>query len=372
MLTAAWIVGVITALAGGRPAMICGATGAIAAVVGDLVYVNGIEYLFWAVIVMGALQLALGVLRADKLVRLIPHPVMIGFCNGLAIVIGLAQFSLFKRADHGGDDDDAHRRLSGGAFGAFEGGGWIGGTEALCSAVLTLVSFATCLLLPRLTKRVPSSLVAIVLATTLEWAVVRPLGARTQVVSDFASVRGTLPVPVWFDDEYSMPPLNSKTLETVLPVSTVMALVGVLESLMTLTLVDELTQTKGNPNREVFGQGLANVVCGMLGGMGGCAMIGQAMINVQSGATTRISSVVAGLFLLFVLLAAYPAINAIPVTALAGVMFNVVVHTFEWPSLRIMFFSSLPSSLRDRFGARSEYKARTRRDCARARSKNIV
>ena len=357
-MTSAWIICVVTALCGGRPAMICGATGAIAALVGDLVHKEGVEYLFVAVMLMGLIQLAVFVLKADRLVRLIPHPVMIGFCNGLAIVIGMAQFTLFKRADKDADDEDDHRRrLSGGTFDVLHEGGWVSGSEGWWTAAIVLIAFLISFYAPRITKKVPASLVAIVVATGFEWAVVRNCFKRgTQTVSDFASLSGTLPKPVWLDNDYDMPGLTSRTLGIVAPYSVVMAIVGLIESLLTLSLVDELTETKGDTNRECFGQGLANLLCGILGGMGGCATIGQAMLNVQSGARSRASGTAAGLFLLLVTLAAHPAISTIPVAALAGVMFNICAHTFEWRSLRIVFFSALPARLRRKFGDRSEYK----------------
>lgn len=352
-LTAAWIMGVVTALAGGRPAMISGATGAIAAVTSTLVAEYGVEYLLMAVILMGLIQVVAGVFRAGKLVTLIPHPVMMGFCNGLALVIGFAQFTSFKRAPDGDSDD--HRRLSG-AFGVFQTGGWIDGVEAWWAAAICLLGFLTCVLFPRCTKKLPSSLVAIVLCTGFEWGVVRQLGYKTQLVQDFASVKGSFPKLVWYDDQFEMPPLTLETLEIIAPLAIIMALIGLIESLMTLNLIDEITQTRGNGNRECVAQGLANIICGVLGGMGGCAMIGQSMINVKSGANARMSSACAGFFLLIILLVAYPAINAIPVASLAGVMFNVCVHTFEWSSLKILFFSAMPMSSRQRFGDRSEYK----------------
>jgi len=340
-LTAAWIMGVLTSLCGGRPAMISGATGAIAAVTGGMVKEYGVEYLLVTVVLMGLIQLALGALRCGALVRLIPHSVMMGFCNGLAIIIGVSQFASFKRADAG-------RRL-GDVFGIFAGGGWIEGDEAACAAVVALVAFGTCLLFPKLTTKVPASLMAIILASVIEHAIARPLGSGSQTVADFASVQGSLPVPIFLAASgYDLPPLNMETLKICFPLALIMALIGLIESLMTLNLVDELTQSKGDGNRECLGQGFANVVCGLLGGMGGCAMIGQSMINVKSGGRTRLSGVCAGVFLLLILLCMYPLINLIPVAALAGVMFNVVYHTFEWQSLHILSVSAMPARMRSR------------------------
>lgn len=355
-LTAAWIIGCLTALLGGRPAMISGATGAIAAVTGDLVAGYGVEYLLYAVILMGIIQIVLGSLQMARLASLISHSVMVGFCNGLGLVIGLAQFHSFKApADSEGRRlQNAGGRRLGGAFGAFASGGWIEGETAVFSAIICAIAFLVCIFFPRLTEKFPSSLMAILLSIGIEWAIVRPIGFSTWCVEDFASVQGTLPLPVWGDPQYNMPPLDGDSIGAFAPVALVMAIIGLVESLMTLDLVDELTQSHGNRTRECLGQGIANVVCGVFGGMGGCAMIGQAMINVKSGARTRLSSFMAGLFLLIILLALYPVINAIPVAALAGVMFNVVYHTFDWASLGIMLFSVLPEGQRKKFGPVSE------------------
>merc|ERR1712060_1025197 len=171
-------------------------------------------------------------------------------------------------------------------------------------------------------------------------------GTRTTTVDDVAGLRGSLPSIAWLDKGYRMPPLNLETLRAILPLSISLAAVGLLESLMTLNLIDELTLTKGSTVRECIGQGVANVVCGVLGGMGGCAMLGQSMINISSGARTRLSSAVAGVVLLLVVMVAYPAINIIPTSALVGVMFNVVFHTFEWRSLKLMLLAVLPLRLR--------------------------
>jgi len=352
-LTAAWMMGVITSLAGGRPAMISGATGAIAAVTGNMVKEHGTAMLLVTVVLMGLIQLVFGILRCGKLVRLIPHSVMIGFCNGLALVIGAAQFGSYKHA--------GARRLSGepfGAFAVFKTGGWITGDEAAWSAVVTVVAFGTCILFPKLTEKVPSSLAAILLASAVEWGIARPLGSGTQTIEDVASVEGSLPTFIFLPwSPYELPPMNRETLDTCFPLAMVMALIGLIESLMTLNLVDELTQTKGDGNRECLGQGLANVLTGLCGGMGGCAMIGQSMINVKSGGKTRISGTCAGIFLLLILLILYPLINKIPIAALAGIMFNVVYHTFEWSSLRILFTSALPMRVRHKL-PNSERKIR--------------
>jgi len=204
------------------------------------------------------------------------------------------------------------------------------------------------LLLPRLTKKVPSALVAIAFCTAFEWLIVRALlGGRTSVVGDIASAGGAFPTFAWFDPQYRRPPLNIDTLRTILPLAITMAAIGLLESLMTLNLIDEITKTKSSTVRECFGQGLANLLCGALGGMGGCAMIGQSMININSGARKRISSACAALLLLAIVLVAYPAINIIPVSALVGVMFNVCICTFEWSSLKLMLIAAMPLRMRN-------------------------
>merc|ERR1712203_1010709 len=259
-----------------------------------------------------------------------------------------AQFIQFKipSAHHASATDGAHRRLD--AFEAFEGGdAFIQGSEAVWAAVITVVAFLVSLFLPRLTQRVPSALVAIIIGTGIEWAIVRTIGGtRTTTVDDVAGLHGSLPSIAWLDREYTMPPLNVDPLRTILPTSVSLAAVGLLESLMSLNLIDEITLTKGSTVRECIGQGVANVICGVLGGMGGCAMLGQSMININSGARTRLSSATAGVVLLLVVLVAYPAINIIPTSALVGVMFNVVVHTFEWRSLKLMLLAAMPLRLR--------------------------
>ncbi|CAJ1373017.1 unnamed protein product, partial [Effrenium voratum] len=349
-LNSAWIIAVVTAIFGGRPAMICGATGSLAVLVpGTVAMPHGKELLFYAVMVMGVLEMVLGVLQVGTLVKLIPVPVMIGFCNGLALVIGLAQFSNFKDPKALDMSHGEGRRLD--AFHAFtDGAPFIQGQEAIFAAIITVLAFAVSMWLPKLSTRVPSALVAIVAGTAFEWAITRALfHSETPIVGDIAK-NCELPIPFWFNKSYpEIPPFSGKLLLQVLPLSVTMAAVGLLESLMTLTnLIDEITSTKGNPTRECLGQGLANLICGAFGGMGGCAMIGQSMINIGSGARSRLSSLTAGLFLLVIVLVAYPGIKQIPVSALVGVMFNVCYHTFEWSSLRLMCLAALPLRWRQR------------------------
>ena len=347
-LNSAWIIAVFTAIFGGRPGMICGATGSLAVLVPGMVSQDhGKELLFYAVIIMGILEIILGLLSVGTLVKLIPVPVMIGFCNGLALVIGLAQISNFK------DPAKLHapegRRLD--AFHAFtDDVPFIQGKVGLFAGLITFLSFCVSMFLPKLSTRVPSALVAIIIGTAFEWAIARAaFHTETPIVGDIAS-KCDFPMLFWFNSNYPSPPaFNKELVLKVLPLSVTMAAVGLLESLMTLNLIDEITKTKGNPTRECLGQGLANLICGCFGGMGGCAMIGQSMINIGSGARSRLSSLSAGAFLLIIVLIAYPAIKQIPVSALVGVMFNVCYHTFEWSSLKLIFLAALPLKARERF-----------------------
>ncbi|BCR05704.1 sodium-independent anion transporter [Desulfuromonas versatilis] len=308
-LYAAFMVGLITATVGGRPGMISGATGALAVVMVTLVAQHGIEYLFAAVVLMGLLQVGAGLLRLGKFVRLIPHPVMLGFVNGLAIVIFLAQLGQFKQAG----PDGALHWLSGGQLGIMLG--------------LVALTMAIIVLLPKLTRAVPAALAAIVAVTAL----VHGLGIDTRSVADMASVGGGLP-------RFHFPevPLTLETLRIILPYSAILAAIGLIESLMTMTLIDEITETRGRGNRECIGQGVANLVTGMFGGMGGCAMIGQSIINVNSGGRGRASGIAAALFLLMFILFGSGLIEMIPLAALVGVMFMVVIGTFAWSSLQIL------------------------------------
>lgn len=308
-LYAAFLVGLITAVFGGRPGMISGATGALAVVMVSLVAQHGVEYLFATVVLMGIMQVAAGAFGLGKFVRLIPHPVMLGFVNGLAIVIFLAQLTQFKTA---------------GADGVLT---WMQGTELFTMLGLVGLTMAIIFFLPKLTKAIPSSLAAILAVTGL----VHLLGINTKSVSDLASVAGGLP-------SLHIPevPLTWETLKIIFPYSAILAAIGLIESLMTLQLVDEVTETRGRANKECFGQGLANIVTGFFGGMGGCAMIGQSMINVNSGGRGRMSGISAALFLLFFIVLGSALIEMIPVSALVGVMFMVVIGTFEWSSFRIL------------------------------------
>lgn len=357
-LQSAWIMGIMTSLFGGRPGMVAGSTGAIAIVLPKIVE-KGIGYMFYTIMLAGIIQMIFGLLRLGVLVRMIPHPVMVGFCNGLGIVIGVAQFNIFKVASN--DDDEGRRGLLeiGGAFSPFTNGTpWVDVTMGLWMTFHIIVALLTYAFFPKLTNAIPASLAAIIVTTILEWVFVRQIGFETNTVSDLASVAGNFPVPIWFDDEYSneLPPLNGETIAAILPTAITAAAIGLLESLLTLEIIDEMTNTKGNGNREALGQGLGQFFSGMLGGMGGCTTIGQSMMNIHSGGYTRLSSTVAAIFMLLIILVAYPLINLIPVAGLAGVMFVVTYFTIEWESLRIVFASLLPQKLRLKYGHETKVK----------------
>jgi len=308
-LYAAFMVGLIAAIVGGRPGMISGATGALAVVMVTLVADHGVEYLFAAVVLMGLIQITIGLLRLGKFIRIVPYPVMLGFVNGLAIVIFLAQLNTFKIENVAGELQ------------------WLQSQSLWIMLGLVALTMAIIHFLPKLTKAVPSSLVAIVTVSLL----VIFVGLESRTVGDLASIAGGLPA-------FSIPgvPFTLETLMIILPYSIVLAAIGLIESLLTLSLIDEITDTRGQGNRECVGQGVANTVTGMFGGMGGCAMIGQSMININSGGRGRLSGISAALFLLVFILFASDLIEIIPLAALTGVMFMVVIGTFEWSSLRII------------------------------------
>ncbi len=316
-LYAAFIVGLVTAIFGGRPGMISGATGAMAVVMVTLVAQYGIQYLFATILLAGILQITAGIFKLGKFIRMVPHPVMIGFVNGLAIVIFLAQLGQFKMPNVDGI-------LT-----------WLPQDKMVLMLGLVLLTMAIIHFLPKFTTAVPSSLVAIVSVTAL----VQLLDLDTRTVVDFlrtmsgnddATLAGTLPT-------FAMPdvPLNWDTLKIVLPYAVILAAIGLIESLLTLTVLDEMTNTRGQSNRECVGQGLANITCSMFGAMGGCAMIGQSMINVNSGGRGRLSGIVAAVMLLVFILFAAKWIEMIPLAALVGVMFMVVIGTFEWATFKL-------------------------------------
>lgn len=307
-LYAAFTIGLIASIMGGRPGMISGATGAIAVVVGSLVLTHGPEYLFAAVIMMGLIQIAFGICKMGKFIRLVPHPVFLGFVNGLALVILIAQFEHFKIESEG-----IHT--------------WISGIPLLIMILLIILTMVIIQYLPRFTKVIPSTLAAIVVGTLL----VLGLSLDTRTVADIASIKGVFP-------PFHLPEieLSWEAFKIVFPYALMMALVGLIESLLTLNLVDDLTETTGHPNRECIGQGVANTVTGMFSGMGGCAMVGQSIINIKSGGRGRLSGISASIFLLIFILYASELIETIPIAVLVGVMFMVVIGTFEWGSLRLL------------------------------------
>ena len=307
-LYAAFTIGLITSIIGGRPGMISGATGAIAVVIGTLVAIHGVEYLFAAVVLTGLIQIVFGLFKMGKFIRLVPHPVFLGFVNGLAIVIFLAQVKQFK-----------------------VGSEWITGTPLMLMLVIVAITMAIIHFLPRLTRAVPSTLVAIVIGTVA----VLFLGLDTRTVGDIAPIGGVFP-PFHLPDV----PIDFEMLKIIFPYAMIMALVGLIESLLTLNLIDDLTETTGQPNRECIGQGVANTVTGLFGGMGGCAMVGQSLINIKSGGRGRLSGIVASVVLLFFILYLSKYIEMIPVAVLIGVMMMVVIGTFEWGSFRL--FGKVP------------------------------
>ncbi|MFD0917685.1 SulP family inorganic anion transporter [Pseudahrensia aquimaris] len=312
-LYAAFIVGLITALFGGRPGMISGATGALAVVMVALVAQHGVEYLFATVVLMGILQILSGIFRLGKFIRLVPHPVMLGFVNGLAIVIFLAQLSQFKVADPNSTVEGAKV--------------WMSGMTLVTMLGLVALTMALIHFMPRITKAIPAPLAGIGIVA----GIVIAFGIDVPRVGDLASIAGGLPT-------FHIPqvPLTLETLQIILPYAVILAAIGLIESLLTLNLVGEITGKTGGASQECLAQGAANTVTGFFGGMGGCAMIGQSMINVKSGGRTRLSGISAALFLLAFIMFASGLIEQIPLAALVGVMFMVVIGTFAWQSLKIL------------------------------------
>ena len=317
-LYAAFIVGLVTAVLGGRPGMISGATGALAVVMVSLVMQHGAEYLFATVVLMGILQLVAGALRWGKFIRMIPHPVMLGFVNGLAIVIGLAQLEQFKIITPDGTKT------------------WMEGSLLYTTLGLIVLTMALIWVTPKLTKFIPAPLLAIGVVT---FAVI---GFDIDVprIGDLANMAGGLP-------SFAIPmvPLTLETLSIIAPYALILAAIGLIESLLTLNLVGDMTEQRGGASQECLAQGAANLITGFFGGMGGCAMIGQSMINVKSGARTRLSGIMAALFLLSFILFTSAAIEQIPIAALIGVMFMVVIGTFAWNSIRTLFKVPLSDAL---------------------------
>ncbi|MFG1499461.1 SulP family inorganic anion transporter [Halobacteriovorax sp. XZX-3] len=338
-LYAAFMMGLITAIFGGRPGMISGATGAVAVIFAPLVYKvmemskdsgmtfdaameNALSYLFAAVIIMGLIQIIFGLLKLGKFIRLVPHPVMLGFVNGLAIIIFRAQFSQFT-----------------------VGGELLASTQLLVMCGLIALTMGISVFLPKLTKAVPATLVGIVASTVIGYFLNEANPGLVRTVLDFVQDQDkTITTIAAGLPTFKIPyvELTMDNLKLILPYAFLAAAVGLIESLMTLQLVDELTDTRGQGNRESVGQGLANLVNGFFGGMGGCAMIGQSMINIRGGGRGRFSGITAAILLLGFVLFGAPLIEMIPLGALVGVMFMVVIGTFEWSSLRL--FKKVPLS----------------------------
>jgi sulfate permease, SulP family len=308
-LYAAFVMGLVTSILGGRPGMISGATGAIAVVIVTLAASQGVEYVFAAVILSGLIQILAGTLKLGKFIRLVPHPVIFGFVNGLAIIIFLSQLDQFKTSE----------------------GEWLSGAAAYSFTGLVLLAIAIIWGLPKLTKVVPATLTAILVV----FVVVAIFGLETKTVGDIASIKGGFP-------PFHIPslPVNWDTLTLIFPYSLIMAGVGLIESLLTLNIVDEITETRGRGNKEAVAQGLANVVSGFFSGMGGCAMIGQSLINISSGARARLSGIVASIMLLVFIRFGSSLIEQVPMAALTGLMIMVAIGTFEWASLRT--FTKMP------------------------------
>lgn len=307
-LYAAFLMGLVTAILGGRPGMVSGGAGATVVVLIALASSHGVEYLFAAVVLAGVLQFLVGAFKLGKFVRLIPQPVMYGFLNGLAIIIFMAQVAQFKVINNGVE-------------------GWMQGSSLYLMIGLTLLTITIVFLLPKLTKAMPASLVAILIVFGLVYF----FNIDTKKVIDIASVSGSLP-------SFHMPeiPFNLATLKIIFPYALVMAGVGLIESLLTLNMVDEITNTKGRSNREAAAQGIANITNGFFGGMGGCAMVAQTLVNLDAGARARLSAIIGALTILLIILFGGPVIEQIPMAALVGVMMMVAIGTFEWVSFRII------------------------------------
>lgn len=315
-LYAAFVMGLVTAILGGRPGMISGATGAVAVVIVGLSISHGPEYIFATVVLAGLIQVLAGVLKMGKLIRLVPHSVIFGFVNGLAIIIFMSQLDQFKALNP--------------VTGELE---WMTGPPMYTFLALVSVAILIIWLLPKLTKVVPATLVAILVV----FGIVAALGIDTKTVGDIASIKGSFP-----PFHIPMVPFNLDTLMLIFPYAAIMAGVGLIESLLTLNIVDEITETRGSGNKECVAQGTANVLSGFFSGMGGCAMLGQSLINVSSGARARLSGITAAVFLLIFIIFGSSVIELLPMAALTGVMIMVAVGTFEWASLRT--FRRMPKS----------------------------
>ena len=314
-LYAAFVMGLVTSILGGRPGMISGATGAVAVVIVALAKSHGVEYIFATVVLAGILQILAGVFKLGKFIRLVPHPVMFGFVNGLAIVIFMSQMSSFQNVDEAGIAS------------------WMTGNALILMLGLVLLTMLIIWGLPKLTKVFPSSLAAILVVSAL----VIGLDLDTKTVGDIASIKGEFP-------PFHIPqvPFSLEMLKVIFPYSLIVAGVGLIESLLTLNLIDEITESRGRANKECVAQGTANVFSGFFFGMGGCAMIGQSLINISSGARARLSGIFASLMLLFFIMYGSELIEQVPIAALTGLMVMVAIGTFEWASLKT--FNKMPKT----------------------------
>ena len=310
-LYAAFVMGLVTAILGGRPGMISGATGAVAVVIVSLSVTYGVEYVFATVILAGLIQITAGFLRLGKLMRLVPHPVIFGFVNGLAIIIFMSQLDQFKGAD----------------------GSWLSGESLFIMLGLVILTMGIIWGLPKITKAIPASLTAILVV----FGVVAVFGIDTKTVGDIASIQGRFP-------PFHIPrlPFTWETLTIIFPYAAIVAGVGLIESLLTLNIIDEITETRGRGNKEAVAQGTANILSGLFSGMGGCAMLGQSLINISSGARARLSGIVAAVMLLVFIMFGAGLVEMLPIASLTGLMIMVAIGTFEWASLRT--FNKMPKS----------------------------
>ncbi|MCP9751906.1 SulP family inorganic anion transporter [Ferruginibacter sp. HRS2-29] len=305
-LYAAFIMGLVTAIFGGRPGMVSGGAGATVVVLIALMKSNGLEYVLAAVALAGVIQIIVGVFKWAKFIRLVPQPVMFGFVNGLAVIIFMSQLNQFKLP---GTEN------------------WLSGSPLFIMLGLVALTIAIVIIVPKITKAIPASLVAIIIV----FALVAGFGIHTKTVSDIASVAGGLP-------PFHLPriPVTFETLKIIFPYALIMASVGLTEGLLTLNLVDEMTGTRGNGNRECIAQGSANILNGFFSGMGGCPMIAQTLVNLSAGSRARLSGIVAAAAILMIILFGAPLIGRLPMAALVGVMVMVAIGTFEWASFRII------------------------------------
>ncbi len=307
-LYAAFIAGLVTAIFGGRPGMISGGAGATVVVLIALMRSNGIEYVFAAVALAGVIQIIIGLFKLSKFIRLVPQPVMYGFVNGLAIIIFMSQLKQFQTVINGEV-------------------AWLQGTALYIMLGLVALTIAIVLTLPKITKAVPASLVAIIVVFILVVA----LNIDTRTVQDIASVKGGFP-------PFHIPniSLDYEAFKIIFPYSLIVAAVGLTEGLLTLNLVDEITGTRGNGNRESIAQGGSNILNGFFYGMGGCPMIAQTLVNLSAGSRARLSGIIAALTILLIILFGAPVIGRLPMAALVGVMIMVAIGTFEWASFKII------------------------------------